>query len=83
MIPVYIPRFKMEGFAFLATRDTQEHYLVLTIALDNGEIWELSNREVRFCKNDTVDRHLINKGDSQLKQYFNGSDTTPDTSLAT
>ncbi len=56
MIPVYVPRFDMEGFAFIATRYSQEHYIVFTIALDNGEIWELDNRYVRFCKNVTVDR---------------------------
>lgn len=71
MIPVFVPRFNMEGFAFLVDRHSQEHYTIFTIAMDNGEIWELSNREIRFCKNDTMDRHKINKGDSTLKQYFN------------
>lgn len=61
MLPVYVPRFQMEGYAFLVTRNSQEHYLIFTVAMDNGEIWELSNREVRFCKNFTVDRYNINK----------------------
>lgn len=80
MIPVFVPRFNMEGFAFLVDRHSQEHYTVFTIAMDNGEIWELSNREVRFCKNDTMDRHKINKGDSTLKQHFNDR---PDTCMGT
>lgn len=61
MLPVFVPRFNMEGFAFLVDRHSQEHYTIFTIAMDNGEIWELSNREVRFCKNHTMDRHEINK----------------------
>lgn len=81
MIPVYVPRFKMEGYAFLVDRHSQEHYTVFTVAMDNGEIWELSNREVRFCKNDTMDRHSINKGDSTLKQFFDGKPITTTTSL--
>lgn len=74
MIPVYVPRFKMEGYAFLATKESIEHYTIFTIAMDNGEIWDLSNREVRFCKNYTADRATINKGDSIFKDAFKLSD---------
>ena len=59
MIPVYVPRFDIEGYAFLATRYSQEHYILFTIALDNGEIWELNNKEVRFCKNISMEREKL------------------------
>lgn len=68
MLPVYVPKFQMEGYAFLATRHSQEHYIIFTIALDNGEIWELPNTEVRFCKNITMQRLIINKNkDTEFK----------------
>lgn len=61
MIPIYVPRFGLEGFAFLVTRESQEHYVLFTVALDNGEIWELNNKELRFCKNISMEREkLIN-----------------------
>ncbi len=61
MIPVYVPRFNIEGYAFLVTQFSQEHHLLFTVALDNGEIWELNNKEVRFCKNISMEREKINK----------------------
>lgn len=61
MIPVYVPRFEMEGYAFLVINHTQEHYIIFAVAMDNGEIWELNNKEIRFCKNPTMDRYTINK----------------------
>jgi hypothetical protein len=36
-------------------------HLLFTVALDNGEIWELNNKEVRFCKNISMEREKINK----------------------
>ena len=38
MIPVYSLRHKMEGYAFLVIDYSQEHNLLFTVALDNGEI---------------------------------------------
>lgn len=70
ILPVFVPRFNIEGFAFLVTRESQEHYTIFTVALDNGEIWDLSNREVRFCVNHTMDRSFINKGDTIFKDAF-------------
>ena len=62
MIPVYIPKFDTEGYAFLVETLTQEHYTLFTVSLDNGEIWILPNTEVRFCINYTQQRARINKG---------------------
>jgi len=64
MLPVYIPKFDIEGYAFMIESVSQEHYLLLSIACDNGEIWILPNTEVRFCINYTQQRARINKGPS-------------------
>lgn len=61
MIPVFIPEFNMEGFAFLVESLSEEHYIYFTIAMDNGEIWTLDNTKVRFCINRTQNRNKINK----------------------
>jgi len=60
MIPVYSLRHNMEGFAFLVIDYSQEHDLLFTVALDNGEIWTLNNKEIRFCKNISLERNAIN-----------------------
>lgn len=77
MLPVYVPKFDMEGYAFLVETLTQEHYTLFTLALDNGEIWILPNTDVRFCVNYTQQRVKINKGDTsevvhRLKANSNG-----------
>ena len=58
MIPVYSLVHKMNGYAFLVLDYSQEHDLLFVIALDNGEIWTLNNKNVRFCKNVTLDRQI-------------------------
>jgi hypothetical protein len=50
---------KMEGYAFLVIDYSQEHNLLFTCAMDDGQIWTLSNLEIRFCKNASLNR-LIN-----------------------
>jgi hypothetical protein len=60
-IPVYVPEFDMEGYAFLVRDDGIEHYLFFTIMMDNGEIWTLDNRRIRACVNHTASRSQINK----------------------
>lgn len=59
MIPVYSIEHQMEGYAFLVIDYSQEHDLLFTVALDNGEIWTLSNKVLRFCKNPSMDRKNI------------------------
>jgi hypothetical protein len=46
----------MEGYAFLVIDYSQEHNLLFTCAMDDGEIWTLSNKDIRFCKNISLDR---------------------------
>jgi len=61
MIPVYSIEHQMEGYAFLVIDYSQEHDLLFTCALDNGEIWTISNKKLRFCKNPSLDRTSISK----------------------
>lgn len=56
MIPVYSLQHKMEGYAFLVIDYSQEHNLLFTCALDNGEIWTIANKDLRFCYNASLDR---------------------------
>lgn len=58
MIPIVRVSDSMEGYAFLVIDYSQEHNLLFTCAMDNGEIWTLSNKEIRFCKNISLDRKL-------------------------
>jgi hypothetical protein len=50
----------MEGYAFLVIDYSQEHNLLFTCAMDNGEIWTLTNQEIRFCKNISLNRNIVN-----------------------
>ena len=61
MIPIYSLQHKIEGYAFLVIDYSQEHNLLFTCALDNGEIWTLNNKEIRFCKNISLDRFIEKK----------------------
>lgn len=56
MIPVKRVSDNMEGYAFLVIDYSQEHDLLFTCAMDDGEIWTLNNKEIRFCKNVSLDR---------------------------
>jgi hypothetical protein len=48
----------MKGFAFLVIDYSQEHNLMFTCAMDNGEIWTLSNQDIRFCNNVSIKREI-------------------------
>ena len=56
MIPILRVKDNMEGYAFLVIDYSQEHDLLFTCAMDNGEIWTLSNLEIRMPKNISLDR---------------------------
>jgi hypothetical protein len=60
MIPILRVSDGMEGYAFLVIDYSQEHNLLFTCAMDNGEIWTLTNKEIRFCKNISLERYNIN-----------------------
>ena len=46
----------MKGFAFVLIDYSQEHDLLFVCAMDNGEIWTLSNRDIRMQQNITLGR---------------------------
>jgi hypothetical protein len=61
MIPIYSIEHQMKGYAFLVIDYSQEHDLLFTVALDNGEIWTISNKKLRFCKNSSMNRSDVSK----------------------
>jgi hypothetical protein len=62
MLPVVRISDKMKGFAFLVIDYSQEHDLLFTCAMDNGEIWTLSNKDVRIGDNITLGRRVNKEG---------------------
>jgi hypothetical protein len=48
----------MKGYAFLVIDYSQEHDLLFTCAMDNGEIWTLNNKEIRVQTNISLGRLL-------------------------
>ena len=58
MIPIIRVNDGMEGFAFLGIDYSQEHNLLFTCAMDDGEIWTLSNKEIRFQTNISLERYV-------------------------
>lgn len=61
-IPIVRVSDGMEGYAFLIIDYSQEHDLLFVCGMDNGEIWTLSNQEVRLCKNISMDRKKVDFG---------------------
>lgn len=58
MIPIFRKSDKMKGYAFLVIDYSQEHDLLFSCAMDNGEIWTLKNNEISFCNNISLTRIL-------------------------
>lgn len=56
MIPIVRVSDNMESYAFLIIDYSQEHNLLFTCAMNNGEIWTLPNQEIRFDKNLSLNR---------------------------
>jgi len=56
MLPIKRISDNMEGYAFLVIDYSQEHNLLFTCAMDDGEIWTLLNSEIRFQKNISLNR---------------------------
>ena len=57
-IPIVRIKDGMNGYAFMIIDYSQEHNLLFTCAMDNGEIWTLSNQEIRVQKNISLGRNL-------------------------
>jgi hypothetical protein len=58
MLPIVRNSDGMKGFAFLVIDYSQEHDLVFTCAMDDGEIWTLSNKAITFANNISLNRIL-------------------------
>ena len=56
MIPIVRISDKMKGYAFLVIDYSQEHDILFSCAMDDGEIWTLNNKEIRFDKNISLNR---------------------------
>lgn len=55
-IPVYSISHQKEGYAFVVLDYSQEHDTLFLVGLDNGEFWWLSQKDVRLCKNISLER---------------------------
>jgi hypothetical protein len=55
-IPIIRKSDKMKGYAFLVIDYSQEHDLLFTCAMHNGEIWTLNNKEISLCENISLSR---------------------------
>ena len=58
MIPIIRKSDGMKGYAFLVIDYSQEHYILFTCAMENGDIWTLDNREISLQGNPSLGRHL-------------------------
>lgn len=58
MIPILRVSDNMKGFAFILIDYSQEHNLLFTCAMDDGEIWTLSNLEIRMQENISLGRKM-------------------------
>jgi hypothetical protein len=58
MMPIVRVKDKMKGFAFVIIDYSQEHDLLYVCGMENGEIWTLNNKEIRFQKNISLNRNI-------------------------
>ena len=57
-IPIVRLSDGMNGYAFTMIDYSQEHYVLFVCGLDNGEIWVLSNKDIRLQTNISLGRKL-------------------------
>ena len=55
-IPIVRVSDNIKGYAFLVIDYSQEHDLMFTRAMNNGEIWTLKNSDIRVEQNITLGR---------------------------
>ena len=55
-IPITRISDNIKGYAFLVIDYSQEHDLLFSCAMDNGEIWTYSNKEIRMQENISLNR---------------------------
>ena len=66
MIPIVRISDSMKGYAFLCIDYSQEHYLLFGCAMDNGEIWVLNNKDIRFQNNPSLNRNDVQYGQKKI-----------------
>jgi hypothetical protein len=57
-IPIVRLSDGMNGYAFAMIDYSQEHYVLFVCGLNNGEIWVLSNKDIRLQTNISLGRKL-------------------------
>lgn len=57
MLPIIRKSDKMKGYAFMVIDYSQEHDLLFTCAMDNGEIWTLNNKDISIGDNISLKRN--------------------------
>jgi hypothetical protein len=57
-IPITRTIDNMKGYAFLVIDYSQEHDLLFTCAMDNGEIWTYSNKDIKIQNNISLNRKI-------------------------
>ena len=57
-IPIIRISDKMLGYAFLVIDYSQDHYLLFGCVMQTGEIWILSNKDIKFQDNISLGRNL-------------------------
>lgn len=55
-IPIIRKSDSLKGWAFLVIDYSQDHDLLFTCAMDNGEIWTLRNQDILIDKNISLNR---------------------------
>ena len=55
-IPITRISDSMKGYAFIVIDYSQEHDLLFTCAMSNGEIWTLSNKDIKIQNNISLNR---------------------------
>ena len=55
-LPIVRVSDSMKGYAFLVIDYSQEHDLMFTCAMSNGEIWTLKTSEIRMEQHITLGR---------------------------
>jgi hypothetical protein len=55
-IPILRISDNMKGYAFLVIDYSQEHDLLFTCAMDNGEIWTYNNKDIKIQNNISLNR---------------------------
>ena len=57
-IPIIRKSDSLKGWAFLVIDYSQEHDLLFTCAMDNGEIWTLRNQDILIDKNISLNTRI-------------------------